>query len=172
MGVRSPVPVGNGDRDRDGDRRSAALINEIESPLSDFPCTKSRRLIYRSRGPRAHVQSKRRRRLPGSDSFTRRALPRWHTRLGIWIDDVGVDTIVDALKSDPALRCSRQAIVEWLQGHQPKPERALALVALSRELKRPISLEAIYSHRKELEILRREGNSSSDGNRSAPCRER
>ena len=50
--------------------------------------------------------------------------------------------------------------------------RALALVALSQDLKRPISLEAIYSHRKELEVLLRDEISSSHEKGRAPCRER
>ena len=110
--------------------------------------------------------------MPGSDSFTHRALPRWHTRLGIWIDDVGVETIVEAFSHDPELRCTVSAVREWLRGHEPRPMRALALVALSQDLNRPISLEAIYSHRKELEVLLRDEISSSDETRSAPCRER
>ena len=101
--------------------------------------------------------------MPGSDSFTRRALPRGHTRFGVWISDVGIDTIVDALKSDPEVRCTISAVRKWLLGHEPRPMRARALVELSKQLGKPISLEMIYDHGRELEILSRDQSKTEIG---------
>lgn len=84
--------------------------------------------------------------------YCRRALPRWHTRFGQAIGDLGVPEIVDALGRDPALRVTSTAVYEWLQGHEPRPERARALVEISGGT---LSLEIIYSHRDELADLRR-----------------
>jgi hypothetical protein len=47
------------------------------------------------------------------------------------------------LASDPDLRVTNQAVYEWLQGHAPRPARALALVELSGGR---LTLEAIYAH--------------------------
>ena len=95
------------------------------------------------------------RRLSRSDPLSRHALPRWQTRFGRWVDDVGVNAIVAELRPDPSLRCTSKAVRQWLKGHAPRPERARALVQFSQRIERPISLDAIYSHRFELEDLRR-----------------
>jgi hypothetical protein len=87
------------------------------------------------------------------DSYCRRALPRWHTRFGEAIGDLGVPKIVAALAPDPALRVTPTAVYEWLQGHTPRPERARALVELSGGR---LTLDMIYSHNRELAVLRGE----------------
>lgn len=96
-----------------------------------------------------------------SDPLDRHALPRWQTRFGRWIGDVGVKTIVKELGAHPEARVTRTAVAGWLAGHAPRPARALALVELSERLNRPISIEAIYSHRFELEDLRRQESAGS-----------
>lgn len=96
-----------------------------------------------------------------SDSYCRRALPRWHTRFGQAIGDLGVSTIVDALGRDPDLRVTSTAVYEWLQGHEPRPERARALVEISGGR---LTLDMIYSHRSELADLRRAGEAAGREN--------
>lgn len=91
--------------------------------------------------------------MPGSDSFCQRSLPRWNTPFGRWVASVGIDTIVDELKKDPNLQVTPQAVRQWLHGHEPRPARARALVAMS---KGAITLETIYSHRTQLAELREE----------------
>ena len=77
-----------------------------------------------------------------------RAVPsRWETEFGRWVADVGVARIVKALADDPDLRVTNQAVYEWLQGHAPRPARAMALVELSGG---HLTLEAIYGHGREM----------------------
>jgi hypothetical protein len=59
------------------------------------------------------------------------------------VGDFGVPRIVAALARDPDLRVTNQAVYEWLQGHAPRPARAMALVELSGGR---LTLEAIYEH--------------------------
>lgn len=87
------------------------------------------------------------------DSYCRRALPRWHTRFGQAVGELGVRAIVDGLKSDPATRITNKGVYEWLRGHQPSPDRAEALVRLSEGR---LTLDIIYSHRRELATKRRD----------------
>lgn len=72
---------------------------------------------------------------------------RWMTHFGSWIEQVGTRNIVDHLSGDPATAITRDAIYKWLQGHQPNPDRAIALVELSEGA---LSLDDIYAHRREL----------------------
>ena len=55
----------------------------------------------------------------------------WQTEFVRWVADFGVSRIVTALADDPGLRVTNQAVYEWLQGHAPRPARAMALVELS-----------------------------------------
>ena len=87
------------------------------------------------------------------DSYCSGALPRWQTDFGRWVAEVGVRTIVSEFDNDPDLRCTTAAVYKWVDGHEPRPERAIALVALSRGA---ITLEMIYSQRRDLEQLRRD----------------
>jgi len=77
----------------------------------------------------------------------RRAPSRWETEFGRWVGDFGVSRIVKALAHDPDLRVTNQAVYEWLQGHAPRPARAMALVELSGG---QLTLEAIYEHGREI----------------------
>lgn len=77
----------------------------------------------------------------------RRVPSRWETKFGRWVSDFGVSRIVTALAHDPDLRVTNQAVYEWLQGHAPRPARAMALVELSGGR---LSLEAIYQHGREI----------------------
>jgi len=80
--------------------------------------------------------------------------PRWESEFGRWVAEYGVSAIVEALANDPQLRVTKHAVYEWLRGHAPHPDRARALVRLSRGR---LTLEAIYQHvREERERLRRE----------------
>jgi len=72
---------------------------------------------------------------------------RWQTEFGRWVNDFGVPRIVRALAHDPDLRITNQAVYEWLQGHAPRPARAVALVEMSRGR---LTLEAIYQHGREV----------------------
>jgi len=72
---------------------------------------------------------------------------RWETEFGRWVADFGVPSIVKALARDPDLRVTNQAVYEWLQGHPPRPARAMALVELSGGR---LTLEAIYEHGREI----------------------
>ncbi len=72
---------------------------------------------------------------------------RWETEFGRWVGDFGVSRIVEALAHDPNLRVTNQAVYEWLQGHAPRPARAMALVELSGGR---LTLEAIYGHGREI----------------------
>jgi len=94
--------------------------------------------------------------------YCRRALPRWRTRFGRFVAEVGVPEIHKALRNhpDPEVRVTKGAIYEWLQGHRPSPDRARALVELSRGR---LSLDAIYSHRRERDRLVREESQEGDG---------
>ena len=78
----------------------------------------------------------------------RRVPTRWETEFGRWVSDVGVSRIVSALARDPDLRVTNQAVYEWLQGHAPRPARAVALVELSGGR---LTLEAIYQHGREVQ---------------------
>ena len=77
----------------------------------------------------------------------KRVPSRWETDFGRWVADVGVPQIVRALARDPNLRVTNQAVYEWLQGHPPRPARAMALVELSGGR---LTLEAIYEHGREI----------------------
>ena len=78
----------------------------------------------------------------------RRVPSRWETKFGRWVSDVGVSCIVSALARDPDLSVTNQAVYEWLQGHAPRPARAVALVELSGGR---LTLEAIYQHGREIQ---------------------
>ncbi|MBN1460598.1 MAG: hypothetical protein JXA57_13775 [Armatimonadetes bacterium] len=73
----------------------------------------------------------------------KRVPSRWKTDFGRWVADFGVPQIVKALARDPDLRVTNQAVYEWLQGHPPRPARAMALVEMSGGR---LTLEAIYEH--------------------------
>ena len=77
----------------------------------------------------------------------RRVPSRWETEFGRWVGEFGVPRIVKALARDPDLRVTNQAVYEWLQGHPPRPARAMALVELSGGR---LTLEAIYQHGREI----------------------
>ncbi len=83
----------------------------------------------------------------------RRAPSRWQTDFGRWVGDTGVPRIVAALARDPDLRVTNQAVYEWLQGHSPRPTRAIALVEMSEGR---LTLEAIYRHGMEVRERREE----------------
>ncbi len=87
----------------------------------------------------------------------KRVPTRWQTEFGRWVGDFGVPQIVKALARDPDLRVTNQAVYEWLQGHPPRPARAMALVDLSGGR---LTLEAIYEHGRE--IRRPEGPSAPE----------
>jgi hypothetical protein len=72
---------------------------------------------------------------------------RWKTEFGRWVGDFGVPRIVAALARDPDLRVTNQAVYEWLQGHAPRPNRAIALVEMSRGR---LTLDAIYEHGRQI----------------------
>lgn len=102
--------------------------------------------------------------MQGSDSYCRRALPRWHTRFGQVVGELGVPAIREALGRDPDLRVSKSAVYEWLRGHEPRPDRARALVALSDGR---LTLDMIYSHKRELAVLRRQSDAGElEGSRA------
>ena len=90
----------------------------------------------------------------------KRVPSRWETEFGRWVADFGVPRIVKALARDPELRVTNQAVYEWLQGHPPRPARAMALVELSGGR---LTLEAIYEHgqqvRQPQESAAQEGDS-------------
>jgi len=77
----------------------------------------------------------------------KRVPSRWETDFGRWVADFGVPQIVRALADDPELRVTNQAVYEWLQGHPPRPARAMALVELSGGR---LTLDAIYGHGREI----------------------
>ncbi len=77
----------------------------------------------------------------------KRAPYRWRTEFGRWVKDFGVPHIVAALGRDPDLRVTNQAVYEWLQGHAPRPTRAMALVEMSGGR---LTLEAIYEHGRQI----------------------
>ena len=77
----------------------------------------------------------------------KRVPSRWETEFGRWVSDFGVPRIVKALARDPDLRVTNQAVYEWLQGHPPRPARAMALVELSGGR---LTLETIYEHGREI----------------------
>jgi len=72
---------------------------------------------------------------------------RWQTEFGQWVSDFGVPRIVAALARDPDLRVTNQTVYEWLQGHAPRPTRAMALVEMSGGR---LTLEAIYDHGRQM----------------------
>jgi hypothetical protein len=72
---------------------------------------------------------------------------RWETQFGRWVSDFSVPRIVARLACDPDLRVTNQAVYEWLQGHAPRPTRAMALVEMSGGR---LTLEAIYEHGRQL----------------------
>ncbi len=90
----------------------------------------------------------------------KRTPDRWQTEFGRWVADFGVPRIVAGLAHDPDLRVTNQAVYEWLQGHPPRPARAMALVELSGGR---LTLEAIYEHGRQVRQLQnpaaREGES-------------
>ncbi len=94
--------------------------------------------------------------------YCRRALPRWSTRFGRVVAEIGVPEIAKALASDPALKVPKRAVYSWLEGHEPRPDRARALVRISGG---KLSLETIYGHKRELARLRK-GN--GDGGEPKP----
>ncbi len=77
----------------------------------------------------------------------KRVPSRWQTDFGRWIADVGVPSIVASLAHDPDLRVTNQAVYEWLQGHTPRPARAMALVEMSQGR---LTLETIYQHSRQI----------------------
>jgi len=77
----------------------------------------------------------------------KRVPSRWQTEFGRWVGDVDIPQIVKALARDPDLRVTNQAVYQWLQGHPPRPARAMALVELSGGR---LTLEAIYEHGREI----------------------
>ena len=72
---------------------------------------------------------------------------RWDTEFGSWVREVGVPRIVSALARDPDLRVTNSAVYQWLQGHEPRPARARALVRLSGGR---LTLDAIYDHARQV----------------------
>jgi len=68
---------------------------------------------------------------------------RWRTKFGRWVADVGPSVIVDALRPDPDLRVTVGCVYGWVRGTAPRPERARALVELSRGR---LTLEDVYRH--------------------------
>ena len=91
--------------------------------------------------------------------YCRRALPRWHTRFGRVVGEIGVPRILAALHGDPDLRVTKQAVYAWLAGFEPRPDRARALVKLAGG---KLDLEMIYSHKRELDKLRRDRAAEGD----------
>jgi len=89
----------------------------------------------------------------------KRVPARWETEFGRWVSDFGVPRIVKALAHDPDLRVTNQAVYEWLQGHPPRPARAMALVELSGGR---LTLEAIYEHSREIRQSRDEAAPEND----------
>ena len=89
----------------------------------------------------------------------KRVPSRWETEFGRWVADVGVPQIVRALARDPDLRVTNQAVYEWLQGHPPRPARAMALVELSGGR---LTLEAIYEHGREIRQSQDAATSEAD----------
>ena len=87
-----------------------------------------------------------------------RALPRYHTRFGSWIQQTGVPHRCHELAQDPSTRVTPEAIYHWLAGVPPRPHRAEALVAMSEGV---LTLDAIYAHGRELRQLRGKVASSS-----------
>jgi hypothetical protein len=77
----------------------------------------------------------------------KRAPDRWQTDFGRWVADFGVPRIVAGLADDPDLRVTNQAVYEWLQGHTPRPARAMALVEMSQGR---LTLEAIFQHSRQI----------------------
>jgi hypothetical protein len=77
----------------------------------------------------------------------RRVPSRWDTEFGRWVANFGVPRIVAALARDPDLRITNQTVYEWLQGHAPRPARAVALVEMSQGR---LTLDAIYQHSRQM----------------------
>lgn len=100
-------------------------------------------------------------------SYCRGALPRWQTDFGKWVREVGVRAIVSEFELDPDVRCTPAAVYKWVDGHEPRPERARALVALSRGA---LTLEMVYSQRREIERLRRDAAATTQEGAAAGCR--
>lgn len=73
----------------------------------------------------------------------RRRHPHWDTEFGRWIADFGPDRIVRELGKDPELRITQHTVYDWLRGHSPRPERAMALVEISDGC---LTLEMVYGH--------------------------
>jgi hypothetical protein len=94
-----------------------------------------------------------------ADGYCARALPRWHTRFGQAVGEIGVPTIVEGLKSDPETRITKGGVYEWLRGHCPTTERAEALVRISEG---KLTMEMIYSHKRELDQLRHTADSGGE----------
>jgi len=92
----------------------------------------------------------------------KRVPSRWETDFGRWVADFGVPQIVKALARDPDLRVTNQAVYEWLQGHPPRPARAIALVELSGGR---LTLEAIYKHAREIRQLQDPADLDHDSGR-------
>ena len=95
----------------------------------------------------------------------KRVPSRWQTEFGRWVGEFGVPRIVKALARDPDLRVTNQAVYEWLQGHPPRPARAMALVELSGGR---LTLEAIYKHAREVRRLSNPGPPEDDVGRQHP----
>ena len=77
----------------------------------------------------------------------KRVPSRWQTEFGRWVSGFGVPRIVARLAHDPDLRVTNQAVYEWLQGHAPRPTRAMALVEMSGGR---LTLEAVYEHGRQI----------------------
>jgi len=90
----------------------------------------------------------------------KRVPSRWETEFGQWVADFGVPQIVKALARDPELRVTNQAVYEWIQGHPPRPARAMALVELSGGR---LTLEAIYEHGREIRRSQHQARPENDG---------
>lgn len=77
---------------------------------------------------------------------------RWRTTFGKWVSRMTVARIVEELSTDSRNSITPGTVYEWVAGHQPRPDRALALVRISGG---ELSLDDIYRHRTELAEIRR-----------------
>jgi len=75
---------------------------------------------------------------------------RWETDFGRWVADYGPSEIVERFREDPELRITQHAVYEWLRGHVPRVERAMALVELSAG---HLTLEQIYAHGNQVKVM-------------------
>lgn len=84
---------------------------------------------------------------------------RWDTEFGRWVGEFGPSRIVAALGRNPELSVTNGAVYEWLRGHQPRPDRAIALVEMSGGR---LSLDAIYRHGREIDLRSKGGRCRED----------